>query len=179
MNSVSFNGCIEFDKIKKVGAHLENENDHDVADLNGRLGKIIEKNNISVGIGDISKCSGIPQSKIRYWEQRGYISSLPVQKNQNKRYSIHTLITVLLIKSYLESGFTLVTAVKKAERHEKISQVFKKLILDRVKYVKTRDGNYCINMGALSDDPSKSVVIQIIDGDTKIKLMDTKKTLPN
>ncbi|WP_243676736.1 MerR family transcriptional regulator [Secundilactobacillus collinoides] len=66
-----------------------------------------------LGIGDVAEATGVSQSQLRYWEQKGYIESKK-ENNQNRKYTYGTLIKVFIIKNYMEQGFTLGAAVKKS-----------------------------------------------------------------
>ncbi|MEJ6400141.1 MerR family transcriptional regulator [Nicoliella lavandulae] len=126
-------------------------------DMNHRLFEIFKKDDFYFGIGDISNYSKLPQSKLRYWEKCGYIKSMDCNKNQNRKYSYKTLMKVLVIKSYLESGFTLSAAAKKAETFSKYQSIVHHMLKSRVTGIGTIDGKAAVNMGPLSKDPTKSI----------------------
>jgi DNA-binding transcriptional MerR regulator len=80
-----------------------------------------------VGIGEVSDITGIPQRQIRYWESKGYISSLK-GKVTTRRYDYITIKRMLLIKEMLDEGFTLESSVKKVDTRVKmVDEAFKKL----------------------------------------------------
>ena len=80
-----------------------------------------------VGIGEVSEITEIPQRQIRYWESRGYISSVP-SKTTTRRYSYQMIKKMLLIKELLDEGYTLESAVEKVnKRLAMVKNAFKKL----------------------------------------------------
>lgn len=80
-----------------------------------------------VGIGEVSEITEIPQRQIRYWESKGYISSVS-SKTSTRRYDYKMIKKMLLIKELLEEGFTLESAVKKVDkRYAMVENAFKKL----------------------------------------------------
>lgn len=84
-------------------------------------------NKLIVGIGEVSEITNIPQRQIRYWESKGYISSLQ-GKITTRRYDYKTIKKMLLIKELLEEGFTLESAVQKVNnRFKMVDDAFKKL----------------------------------------------------
>ena len=85
------------------------QNDKDYSDELEFLQKLI------VGIGEVSEITGIPQRQIRYWESKGYISSVAC-KTTTRRYNYKMIKKMLLIKELLEEGFTLESAVKKVNK---------------------------------------------------------------
>nr|WP_255700248.1 MerR family transcriptional regulator [Lactobacillus sp. S2-2] len=123
----------------------------------------------------MANATGLPQSKLRYWEQKGYISSIQNGKNQNKQYSYHTMIMVELIKSFMDSGYTLSASVNKAKKHNKTGSILKKMLFQMIKKISMIDNKTCINMGQFEGIPNKDIIFVYSNGKTKIKLMDTKK----
>ncbi len=80
-----------------------------------------------IGIGEVSEITGIPQRQIRYWESKGYITSLNAQ-TKTRRYDYQTIKKMLLIKELLDEGYTLEISVKKVNNRLKmIDDAFKKL----------------------------------------------------
>lgn len=82
---------------------------------------------VIVAIGEVANLTGIPQRKIRYWDEKGYIE--PVDKTSTYRqYDYLNIKKIILIKELVDEGYTLESAAKKVnERSEKISEVFKRL----------------------------------------------------
>lgn len=81
-----------------------------------------------VGIGEVSQITGIPIRQIRYWEEKGIIKSLTEEEGKNRRYDYLNIKKMLLIKLYLDEGFTLDAAAKKVEqRIQFFEDTFKKL----------------------------------------------------
>jgi DNA-binding transcriptional MerR regulator len=80
-----------------------------------------------VGIGEVSEITEIPQRQIRYWESKGYISSVK-RKSTTRRYNYRMIKKMLLIKELLDEGYTLESAVKKVDkRFTMVDNAFKKL----------------------------------------------------
>lgn len=81
-----------------------------------------------VGIGEVSKITGIPTRKIRYWEEKGVIQSEKDTEGSTRRYNYLNVKKMLLIQEMLDEGFTLDAAVEKVEkRMVTISEAFRKL----------------------------------------------------
>ncbi len=57
-------------------------------------------------IGDLAKRAGVATSALRYYEERGFISSMRTEGNQ-RRYQRSTLRTVSIIRAAQEVGLTL------------------------------------------------------------------------
>ena len=81
-----------------------------------------------VGIGEVAQITGIPIRQIRYWEDKGIIKSLTEEEGKNRRYDYVNIKKMLMIKLFLDEGFTLDTAaVKVQERITFFEETFQKL----------------------------------------------------
>ena len=82
---------------------------------------------VTVAIGEVASLTGVPQRKIRYWDNKGIIE--PEDRSSSYRqYNYVNVKKVVLIKELLDEGYTLEVAAKKVkERSLKITEVFEKL----------------------------------------------------
>jgi DNA-binding transcriptional MerR regulator len=81
-----------------------------------------------VGIGEVSDITGVPQRQIRYWEEKGFISSVDGGEGATRRYNFLNIKKIMLIKELLDDGFTLAAAAKKVDtRIKTLDDVFSKL----------------------------------------------------
>ncbi len=86
-------------------------------------------NKLVVGIGEVSQITQIPTRQIRYWEEKGIISSLTEEEGKNRRYDYRNIKKMLLIKELLDEGYTLEASVQKVKNRiemiEKVLEQFK------------------------------------------------------
>jgi DNA-binding transcriptional MerR regulator len=81
-----------------------------------------------VGIGEVAQITGIPARQIRYWEEKGLITSLTEEEGKNRRYDYKNIKKMLLIKELVDEGYTLDAAAQKiAKRIETIEAALQKL----------------------------------------------------
>src|ERR1700743_2890147 len=82
---------------------------------------------VIVAIGEVANITGVPQRKIRYWDEKGLIE--PVDKTSTYRqYDYMNIKRIVFIQEYLEEGYTLDMASKKVnERVAKVVDVFKRV----------------------------------------------------
>jgi DNA-binding transcriptional MerR regulator len=82
---------------------------------------------VIVAIGEVADITGVPQRKIRYWDEKGLIQ--PVDKDATYRtYDYLNIKKIVLIQELLDEGYTLDAAAKKVnERYVKVAEVFKRL----------------------------------------------------
>lgn len=70
---------------------------------------------IEIGIGEVSKITGVTQRQLRYWEEKGYIEPLSTSKGV-RSYNLQTVILIAFLKDQIDEGYTLAAAVKKSEQ---------------------------------------------------------------
>ena len=104
---------------------------------------------LSFSIGDIARIAKLSQNKIRYWTQRGYIKSTHSRKNTNHRYSYSALIKIEVIKSYLDSGYTLSSAVKRTSIGQRYWHLVHTIIADRLVGIRTIHHHPALDFGAI------------------------------
>lgn len=73
-----------------------------------------------VGIGEVSQITGIPIRQIRYWEDKGIITSLTEEEGKNRRYDYKNIKKMLLIKELLDEGYTLDASAEKVKKRLKL-----------------------------------------------------------
>lgn len=132
------------------------------------------KHRLQLGIGDLARVAGVSQSKIRYWEQKGYVHSIKNDEGQNHKYSLKMLGKISLIKHFMDEGFTLQAAAEKAEQRHELMDVVQKIMVDRFIELTQCDGHQAINLGPLDDDPQHCVFAVIENDQTKLRLVPTK-----
>jgi DNA-binding transcriptional MerR regulator len=82
---------------------------------------------VIVAIGEVANVTGVPQRKIRYWDEKGLIE--PVDSTSTYRqYDYLNIKKIVLIQELLDEGYTLDMASKKVnERCMKMADVFKRV----------------------------------------------------
>jgi len=78
---------------------------------------------LRLSIGGVEEITGINQRKLRYWDEKGIIDSLEAKCGANKLFDYINVKKILIIKDFMEEGFTLQASVKKAD--EKLIPVIK------------------------------------------------------
>lgn len=81
---------------------------------------------IMVGIGEAVEITGVSPRQLRYWEEKGIIRSLGDTSSANRRYDYPTLEKIVLLKDFLDQGFTLEAATRRLE--ERIQQLNKTIL---------------------------------------------------
>jgi len=82
---------------------------------------------VVVAIGEVADITGVPQRKIRYWDEKGLI--VPVDKEATyRKYDYLNIKKIVLIQELVDEGYTLDAAAKKVnQRCLKIAEVFNRI----------------------------------------------------
>ena len=73
---------------------------------------------VKVGIHEASDITGVPARKIRYWQEKGYISVASEEANA-RQYDLFNLKKIYLIQELIEDGYSLDGAAAKLEKRIK------------------------------------------------------------
>lgn len=85
---------------------------------------------VVVGIREVSEITGVPVRKLRYWEDKGIITSVDPEASSRK-FSLADIKKILLINELLEDGYTLDGAAQKVKaRLSKIKSLMDMVGLD-------------------------------------------------
>jgi DNA-binding transcriptional MerR regulator len=144
---------------------------------NNTVKQLLESDDLLVGISELSKVTGVSPRQIRYWEQKGFISSTG-EKSGNRKFKLPMVIKVEIIKHFLDEGYTLTAAVNKAQERQNnihqakvllreifkdIQQVGERYLIIRLDNFENKEGFYLIR-----DTLKNKVTYQIVDADSEI-----------
>ncbi|MDD2383700.1 MAG: MerR family transcriptional regulator [Sulfurospirillaceae bacterium] len=85
-----------------------------------------------VTIGDVSDVTGIPQRRLRYWEDKKIITSACTKEGGTRKFDYINIKKIILIKELLDEGYTLETAVKKIEERMSTLKKSFSLLKDKI-----------------------------------------------
>lgn len=111
-----------------------------------------------VGIGEVSDITGVSARQLRYWESKGLINSIDDSSSTNRKYDYSNIEKIVLIKDFLDQGFTLEAAARRLE--ERIQRLNKAIITLSDKY------DTCLEHNDNRDPNSENMSqVSIIDGE--------------
>ncbi|MFB9769921.1 MerR family transcriptional regulator [Lactiplantibacillus modestisalitolerans] len=149
--------------------------DNQDAALFKKLKAQIHKHEFTVSISDLAKMTGVSQTQLRYWEQKGYVHSLETtEKNAVHRYSYATLMRVHFIKMMLDEGFTLAAAVKRADDHGNQMEMIRVFVMTAFQGVEERDGHHMVKLGYFDEEHTQQLYCFIQDGQPHYRLYPAK-----
>lgn len=138
--------------------------------LQKKLGIDIDR--LIFGISQISQMTAISPRQLRYWEKRGYISSLSEKDGASRQYNLKMTIRIIGIKQFLDEGYTLATAVQKVADFAKRNELMRHFIMQRFEGTTDLAGEMALDFGELDDGQRIYGVIQ--DGHAEFKLVANK-----
>lgn len=130
--------------------------------------KLLENDNLLVGISELSQMCEVSPRQLRYWEQKGLIESVPQEENAPRKYRLPTVIKVELIKRFLDEGFTLTKAVEKAEEKNRIAHHIRKVFTGVLRNLEVVDDRFTIiSLGPINES---NQILHIIHDDVSNQL---------
>lgn len=85
-----------------------------------------------IGIGEVSDITGVSARQLRYWEAKNLITSIDPESKTSRKYDYANIEKIILIKDFLDQGFTLEAAAQRLE--ERIQRLNKAIITLSEKY---------------------------------------------
>lgn len=101
---------------------------------------------------NLAKCVISPR-QLRYWEQKGFIQSVPQEENAPRKYRLPTVVKVEMIKTFLDEGFTLAKAVEKADKKIKTAHHIRKVFSGVLQNLEVINERFTIiSLGPVDED---------------------------
>lgn len=141
-----------------------------------RFKNIMKHEHFLLGIGEISKATGVSQRQLRYWEEKGYIKSeeRPISSKDydrhHRKYSHFTFLKVSMIQSFINDGYTLSSAVQKTNEHSHLGKAMKRFLKERVLEVNITENGYEFDLGLIDNSPNQHIYA-VIQKNQKIKIL--------
>jgi len=115
--------------------------------------KLVDNENLLVGISELSQMCDISPRQLRYWEQKGFIQSVPQEENAPRKYRLPTVVKVEMIKTFLDEGFTLAKAVEKADKKIKTAHHIRKVFSGVLQNLEVINERFTIiSLGPVDDE---------------------------
>lgn len=93
-----------------------------MSDINELYSDMEFLDKLIIGIGEVSQITGIAIRQIRYWEEKGIITSLNDDRGKSRRFDYPNIKKMLLVKELMEDGYTLDSAAEKVRRRVSMIQ---------------------------------------------------------
>ncbi|KRL62546.1 MerR family transcriptional regulator [Lactobacillus psittaci] len=86
---------------------------------------------VQLSIGDLSDAIGVSQRQLRYWEEKGYIKPIADNEKGVRRYNFLMVGKCIMIKSFLDEGYTLAKAYEKTINETQKRKVLSKFLFNQ------------------------------------------------
>ncbi|WP_143795720.1 MerR family transcriptional regulator, partial [Oenococcus oeni] len=94
----------------RMDEELKSRKVNELVDFQHIIHSMVKDDNVLIGISDLSDATGVSQTQLRYWLEKGYLKSRGTAKK--KKFIYGTVFFVRMIKKYQDEGFTLASAVE-------------------------------------------------------------------
>lgn len=138
------------------------------------LKRIIASESLLLSIGDVAKAIDVSPRQLRYWEKKGYVKT-NVSESGQRKYTYPALIQAGNIAHYLNKGYTLAMAAKKAEDNRKLMKMLRIFLQSRVNKGYEIENGYEIDLGEVKNLPAEEhLLIDVMkDGESYFKIKKT------
>ncbi|MGX4687554.1 MerR family transcriptional regulator [Vagococcus sp. JNUCC 83] len=127
--------------------------------MSSKFKEWIEREDILMGISELTKKTGTTTRQLRYWEKKGYIQSIQPDHNSPRSYKLSEIIKVELIKENLDKGYKLSVAYEKAKKKLSSIQRFREVFSNYVRDVDIIDDRYEVfTIGPFSQTDEKITI---------------------
>lgn len=123
------------------------------------LKKWLDNDDLRVGISELSKMSQTSPRQLRYWEEKGIISSINPDSCGPRTYRLKAVVTVELIRHYLDEGYTLAKAAEKAASRIKKVQHVRTVFAKFIRNVEIIDDRFVLFTIGQFEEPQENLVI--------------------
>lgn len=132
------------------------------------LVKTIKKLDLSIGIGEATRITGASSAQLRYWEKKGLVQTIQHQDGGNKRYDFNALMRIILIKHYIDNGYTLAKTSEVIESRCTKGATVSTFIRQRLLDIENNDPVIKLHFGKIDNDPENQLVVEIEGENVKL-----------
>lgn len=138
-----------------------------------KLINTIKKLDLSIGIGEVSRLTGASDAQLRYWEKKGLVKTIRRQSRGNKRYDLNSLMRIILIKYYIDNGYTLSKASDEIKSRRNYGHAITTFIFKRLTTIQKKGETIILHFGVFDNDPNNELIVKV--NDKKVKMLCKKK----
>ncbi|BDR55575.1 MerR family transcriptional regulator [Xylocopilactobacillus apis] len=140
-----------------------------------QLVNTIKSLDLSIGIGEAIRITGASGAQLRYWEKKGLVHPVQHQDGGNKRYNLNNLMRVILIKYYIDSGYTLAKASEVIESRCNDGTTIRTFIMQRLSDIQNEGELVKLFFGKFDNDPNYELVAEVQGKSVKLLRQKIKK----
>ncbi|KEK03007.1 MerR family transcriptional regulator [Oenococcus oeni] len=152
----------------RMDEELKSRKVNELVDFQHIIHSMVRDDNVLIGISDLSDATGVSQTQLRYWLEKGYLKSRGTAKK--KKFIYGTVFFVRMIKKYQDEGFTLASAVEHTKRHSTMIKAINKMVFDRLENVQEEEKCTLIDLGVFDPQENKHLFASVTENGTKFEL---------
>lgn len=127
---------------------------------------------LSIGIGEASRITGASGAQLRYWEKKGLVKTTQHQNGGNKRYDLNSLMRIILIKYYIDNGYTLAKASQEIKSRCNYGNSISTFIAKRLAAIKNEGETISLQFGTFDNDANHQLTVKV--NGNKVQLLSEK-----
>ncbi|KRL03591.1 hypothetical protein FC81_GL001847 [Liquorilactobacillus capillatus DSM 19910] len=130
--------------------------------------KVFEQSNLYLGFTELASITDVPQNKLRYWSQKGYIRTC--DSNKKNHFKFDAVFQIYTIKFFQNKGFTLAAAAQKAAYYSQTFREIKAATHLRLQKIEKTPECTIIDLGQFDPDPSKRLILRVEGDQSRFEL---------
>ncbi|CAJ1230069.1 MerR family transcriptional regulator [Lactiplantibacillus xiangfangensis] len=134
--------------------------------------EMFHKGQLTIGISELSRMTGVSPRQLRYWQKKGYI----IPKNQDEPgrariYNMRMVIKAAAMSNLLQTGYTLKAAAAQVDERMQPAQTMYHVLFDRYQGFEVADnGEILVDLGPFDPDPTQELYAKLVDNQAKFEL---------
>lgn len=134
--------------------------------------EMFHKGQLTIGISELSKMTGVSPRQLRYWQKKGYI----IPKNQDEPgrariYTMRMVIKAAAMSNLLRTGYTLKAAAAQVDERMRPAQTMYHVLFDRYQGFEVADnGEILVDLGTFDPDPTQELYAKLVGDQAKFEL---------
>lgn len=133
--------------------------------MSSDLREIFHRGQLTIGISELSRMTGVSPRQLRYWQKKGYI--IPKNEDEPGRARIYTLKMVIkaaAMSNLLQTGYTLKAAAAQVDERMRPAQTMYHVLFDRYQgFEVADDGQIIVDLGTFDPDPTQELYAMLVD----------------
>ncbi|KZT90474.1 MULTISPECIES: MerR family transcriptional regulator [Lactiplantibacillus] len=141
------------------------------------LRELFHKGQLTIGISELSRMTGVSPRQLRYWQKKGYI--IPKNEDEPGRARVYTLKMVIkaaAMSNLLQTGYTLKAAAAQVDERMRPAQTIYHLLADRYQGYEVADnGQILVDLGPFDPQPDQELFVKLVGDKVKFELKDKQE----
>lgn len=133
--------------------------------MSSDLREIFHRGQLTIGISELSRMTGVSPRQLRYWQKKGYI--IPKNEDEPGRARIYTLKMVIkaaAMSNLLQTGYTLKAAAAQVDERMRPAQTMYHVLFDRYQgFEVADDGQIIVDLGTFDPDPTQELYAMLVN----------------